>query len=233
MARRAATLDFEAVLTGALSPPPGSDPDAEAMIDATSILLGQYGLRRWSMDDVAAQAGLARATVYRRFESRDRLVRAALIRDARRFFTAVAAAVEAIPSLADKVVEGLVVGLELIRWSPVPSLLEADPVAALSLLTSDSILLAGRRALVERYESLTGGPVPAADRDRVEAAAEALIRLALSLLVTPGVLTGTATGPPHPATDGASLRPDARSREDMRRALASVVHPLLGSTGSI
>ena len=225
MARRSATVDLEAVLAEALSSPPAPAPgaegvtdDAEALIDATSALLGRYGLRRWSMDDVAERAGLARATVYRRFESRDRLVRATLIRDARRFFAAVAAAVEQVESIGDKVVEGLVVGLELVRWSPVPALLEADPAAALALITSDSILTAGRRALIESYESLTGGPLPAGDRCRVEAVAEALIRLALSLLVTPGVLTGAAAG------SSGSGRP---SGDDMRRALAAVVHPLL------
>lgn len=212
MARRAGVPEFDNILTEALS----SQPDAgtDAMIDATSELLASYGLRRWSMDDVAARSGLARATVYRRFESRDQLVRATLIRDARRFFAAIAAAVQPIGSFEEKVVEGFVVGLELVRLSPVPRLLDSDPAAALTLLSSESFLRAGRRALVESYESMIGEPVPRADRRRVEAVAETLVRLGLSLLLTPGLLGGV--------TAGAGDR-----RDNMRQALQAVIAPLV------
>lgn len=220
MARRAATIDFRAVLAeaGADCPATGPDGDAEAMMDATSVLLGTYGLRRWSMGDVAERAGLARATVYRRFESRERLVRATLIRDARRVFAAIADAVDDAGAIEDQVVEGFVVGVELARLSPITRLLEADPAAALALVTSDSILLAGRKALVESYETVTGRPVTAADRPRVEAVAEALIRLALSLLVTPGILTGGPVG-----------RLTGQGRPEMRQALDAVVRPLVSA----
>lgn len=218
MARRAATIDFRAVLAevGTDGPPSGSDADTEAMMDATSLLLGAYGLRRWSMGDVAERTGLARATVYRRFESREQLVRATLIRDARRLFAAIADAVDSTATIEDQVVEGFVVGVELARLSPITRLLEADPAAALALVTSDSILLAGRKALVESYQSVTGRPVTAADRPRVEAVAEALVRLALSLLVTRGILTGGPVG-----------GPSGPGRPDTRQALAAVVRPLV------
>lgn len=216
MARRAAGLDLDAVLAEALAEP-AADPDGDAMLDATGALLGLFGLRRWTMEDVAERAGLARATVYRRFDSRDRLVRAALIRDARRFFAAIAVAVEAAASLEEKVVEGFVVGVGLARLSPVPTLLGTDPAAALALITSEPLLVAGRRALVESYETLTGAPVADSERPTVEAVAEALIRLALSLLMTPGLLTGqpVAGGRPEPDPEG------------MRQMLAAVIGPLL------
>lgn len=213
MGRRAAVLDVDAVLAEALA---GHEADeTDAMIDATSALLAQYGLRRWSMDDVAERAGLARATVYRRFESREKLVRVTLVRDARHFFAAISAAVAQAQTIEEKVLEGLVVGLELVSLSPVPRLLESDPGAAIALITSETILRAGRRALVESYETLIGTTVPAADRPEVEAVAEALLRLGLSMLMTPGMLTGAA----H----------DGGGREGMRRALAAVVGPLLSS----
>lgn len=216
MARRLAVLDLDAVLAEALA---GPEPDeTDAMIDATSALLAEYGLRRWSMDDVAERAGLARATVYRRFESREKLVRVTLARDARRFFAAISAAVAQARTVEEKVLEGLVVGLELAALSPVPRLLESDPGAAIALITSETILRAGRRALVESYETLTAAPVPAAARPEVEATAEALLRLGLSMLMTPGILTGT----------GADGRDDG-DRDGMRRALAAVVGPLLSN----
>ncbi len=240
MGRRPPTVDLDEILAQALSDRPadgrdgagdggpgpgGADDGADtaAMIDATSGLLAAYGLRRWTMDDVAERAGLARATVYRRFESRDRLVRTTLVRDARRFFAAVAAAVAGVESFDDKVVEGFVVGLELVRLSPVPQLLRADPAAALSLVTSESILRAGRRALVESYETLTGQPVDPTGRSGVEAVAEALIRLGLSMLLTPGVLTG---GGPLGSSPEQGPGPDG-----MRRALDAVIRPLISGPG--
>lgn len=47
------------------------------------------------MEDVATSAGVGRATIYRHFPTRDALVQASVTRDARRFFTAIAAAVDA------------------------------------------------------------------------------------------------------------------------------------------
>lgn len=218
MGRRAAVLDVDAVLAEALA---GHETDeTDAMIDATSALVAEYGLRRWSMDDVAERAGLARATVYRRFESREKLVRVTLARDARNCFAAISAAVAQAHTIEEKVLEGLVVGLELASLSPIPRLLESDPGAAIALITSETILRAGRRALVESYETLIATTVPAADRPEVEAVAEALLRLGLSMLMTPGMLTGAG----H---DGGGR--DGMRREGMRRALAAVVGPLLSS----
>jgi len=58
-------------------------------------------------------------TVYRRVESRDRLVHAALAREFRRFFLAVADEVAGIEPVADRVVEGVLVGLTLAPTSVV------------------------------------------------------------------------------------------------------------------
>lgn len=214
MGRRPGVPDLDDILTRALLA--DDDAGADAMIDATSELIAAYGLRRWSMDDVAARCGLARATVYRRFESRDQLVRAALVRDARRFFSAVAGAVQRVEPFEAKVVEGFVVGLDLVRVSPLPRLLGTDPAAALALVGSESFLRAGRRALVESYESLVGRDLDPADGPRVEAVAEALIRLGLSLLLAPGLLGGT--------TDQ-----EAGDRDRMRRSLSAVIGPLVSS----
>lgn len=190
MARRAPTLDLDAVLAGLAGRAGADDPAAGAMLDAAAALLAERGLRRWSMDDVAERAGLGRATVYRRFESRDLLVQEAVIRDARRFFEAVAAAVAGSESLVDKVVDGLLTALELVRSSPLGPLLQQDPAAALSLLTSETVLQTATRALSDQYEALHGPAGTPLERHRIEATAEALIRLGWSFVLIPG---GTAT----------------------------------------
>lgn len=261
MPRRSAAIDLADVLAEALSshtpisedlegevldrfPPPdhNSRPtspslddrdDVEAMMDATSGLLAGFGLRRWTMDDVAERCGLGRATVYRRFESRDRLVRATLVRDARRFFEAVTASVAGVHSFTEKVIEGFVAGLDLLHLSPFPQLLRNDPGAATALLVSESTLKACTRALVESYERLAGVPVRPSELARVEAVAEALIRLGTSMLLTPGTLTGGGTI--RPTSDDLSYEvggadiADRDERMEMRLALAWVIAPLTSS----
>jgi len=60
--------------------------DDDLILDAAVDELRAYGLRRTSVDNVARRAGLSRATVYRRFENKNVLVQAALVRESARFF---------------------------------------------------------------------------------------------------------------------------------------------------
>jgi AcrR family transcriptional regulator len=60
-----------------MSPPRG---DAEArravILDAALRVFGQYGYRRTSMDDVAAEAGIGKGTIYLSFASKEEVFRA-------------------------------------------------------------------------------------------------------------------------------------------------------------
>src|SRR5207245_9242227 len=60
------------------------DPYAERILDAAREELAAYGLRRTTLDDIAARAGVGRATLYRRFAGRDTLLAALVAREARR-----------------------------------------------------------------------------------------------------------------------------------------------------
>lgn len=218
--RRAPSLDLDEVLGTLLAgpaPSPGgpaeTGPDrvATALLDAASSLLAEHGTRRWTVDDAAARAGVGRATVYRRFASRDDLMRATITRDAHRFFAAVAESVRSEETLEEKVVGGFVAGLRLIRVSPLPALLRADPAGAMSLLGSESLLRTATVALTERYQAVTGTRLSGAGRSRVEVAAEALVRLGISFVLIPGAT--------------ADLDDDRRAREHV----GSIIRPLLGS----
>lgn len=179
MPRRSPALDPAAVVA-ALSAGSGDDVEG-AVLDATADLMAAYGVRRWSMEDVAARSGLGRSTVYRRFEGRDELLHAVMARDARRFFTAIADAVGDIDSLEEKVVWGFLVGLRAVRRSLLPRLIETDPGAALALITAEPVPTVARQTLVERYLAM----VPDGERARAELVAEALVRLALSFILLP------------------------------------------------
>lgn len=185
--RRSATIDATAILGGLSGGEHGSeDGVTSAVLDAAGALLSRHGLGRWSMDDVATVAGVGRATVYRRFASREELVNATLARDLQRFFATVADAVAGIPDLTGKVVEGILVGVRVARTTLLPELLRTDAGLATSLLNSGPVLEAGRAALVRQYETMTGANVARSQRADVELVAEALIRLGLSFLLVPG-----------------------------------------------
>jgi AcrR family transcriptional regulator len=188
MARRAATLDVERIVAGLDQPPEPEDGATDAMLASASSLLAEYGLYRWSMDDVAVRAGLGRATVYRRFESREELVHAALARDARAFFAAIADAVAGVDTLEDKVVEGFLVGWQMARRSLLADLLLRDTGDAVARLNADPLLPLARAALMERYRALAGSALSVAQAAEAELVAEALVRLGLSFLLVPNSL---------------------------------------------
>ena len=211
--RRSATLDPAAILVGlsaASARPIADDPTTAAVLDAAGELLGRYGLGRWSMDDVATRAGVGRATVYRRFTSREEVVHATLARDLHRFFATVAEAVAGTPDLVDKVVEGFVIGLRAAGDTLLPELFSSDSSAVMALLNAAPVIDLGRAALVGQYEAITGRDLRGSERAEVELVAEALIRLALSFLLIPG--------------SSIDFDDEAAARAAVRR----VVAPLLG-----
>jgi AcrR family transcriptional regulator len=222
--RRSPTLDLEAVLADLFRPaarvvtdPAVSDPAGDAALAAAGALLGERGIRGWTVEDVAERAGLGRATVYRRFASRDELVRAALTRDARRFFRVVARSVASVEPLEDQVVHGFLVGLRLVQASPLAGLLRSDPAAAMSLLGSQSLMSAAAGALADRYEAMTGAALSPSERNQAEAVAEGLVRLGLSFVLVPGPAVERDDDPRALDHIGAIIRPLLAGRSAPRR----------------
>ena len=82
-----------------------TDATQERLLDATDRLVRQLGIKKTSMADVARDAGVARATLYRYFESREALLNALTHRAADRFFTAVAAAMDTRATLSGQLGE--------------------------------------------------------------------------------------------------------------------------------
>jgi AcrR family transcriptional regulator len=82
-----------------------TDATQERLLDATDRLVRQLGIKKTSMADVARDAGVARATLYRYFESREVLLNALTHRAADRFFAAVAAAMDTRATLSGQLGE--------------------------------------------------------------------------------------------------------------------------------
>jgi AcrR family transcriptional regulator len=213
--RRAAALDVSAIIAG-IAGTAGviditgiEDEATDAVLDAAAELLDRYGVRRWSMEDVADVAGVGRATVYRRFPSREDLVHATIAREVNRFFAEVASAVADAKGVEAKVVDGFLVGMRMANTSLIPGLFENDKPTALSLFTSAPVLELGRVALVSQYQSVTGEAMEAPRRAEVEWVAEVLVRLAVTFVLMPGSVV------------------DFEDPGKARQALARIVRPLL------
>ena len=151
---------------------------AGEVLDAAEDLLRRFGLRRWSMDDVADCAGVGRTSVYRLFDSRDALVHAVLARELKRTLAAVEAVAMLHDDLETKAVEAGLVALAALRGSVVESLLRSDPATFLPFLT----IGAGPLLALAR-ERLVAGAGSAGLRLE-PAMAEVAARLGLSFVLT-------------------------------------------------
>lgn len=153
---------------------------AEARIlEAAEACVERYGLRRVSMGDVAAAAGVSRGTLYNRFGDRNALVDAVLERAADRFVAASEASVDRRRTLATQVGEAAV----YIRTN-------ADVGDPESLLAT--VLAASAPTLVERWVEFWQPRLAAAEaRGEIRAgldhrrAGEWIVRLLLSFAVMP------------------------------------------------
>jgi AcrR family transcriptional regulator len=173
-----------AILQKALDGAPPGDPTTDRI---TAAALGQFedfGIRRSTIEDVARRAGVARVTVYRRFESKEALVEAVVLGEAQRFFAELEAAVARFGSVEDRIVEAFAHTLAAAREQRLLNrLLATEPEMLLPHLTTGggSVLAAGR-AFLARQMRLAGTDVPPRE---VDAVAELVARLVLSFLLTP------------------------------------------------
>ena len=107
----------------------------EAILDATNRLLGDKGYEAMSMDDIAAEVGIAKGSLYKHFESKEALAGAVMVR----LLEQTRAALAAIPS--DRpAIERLEA---LLRWTlsqrlsgSVPHLPSTSPALQTSLMSN-------------------------------------------------------------------------------------------------
>ena len=208
MARRKLSLELGPIVAAVAAGPPAADDDVtDVVLDATEALMRSFGLTRWSVDDVAEQAGLGRTTVYRRFPSRDDLVHGVLARELRRTIAVVGLAAAQHTTLEDRLVEATLAALGALEQSVVDHLLRSDPATILPFLTT------GAGPLVDLARAAFAPAIVAAGLTdaglQADMVAETLARLGLSFVLTRSSVL--------PADD-----PDA-----LRAAVAGLLRPLL------
>lgn len=196
----------------------GAEPGAEASDRILFEAVRQaedFGLRRFTVDDVARRAGVSRVTIYRYFPKKDRLVEAVLLHELRRFLRDVDAAVARYDTLEERLVEGFVFALtSLHKHRLLNRLLRTESELLLPHLTTKAgpVLAAAREFIAgfARREAEQGG-LPLEDDD-IEGVSELLARAVLSFVLTPDSVLG--------------LRTNAEIRRFAEHYLAPTLHAL-------
>ncbi|MFI0447156.1 TetR/AcrR family transcriptional regulator [Actinomadura sp. 6N118] len=100
-------------------PPATTDSTRERIIDAAEECFGRFGVAKTTVEDIAAAAGLSRATVYRSITGgRDELILAVVLRDLGRFLDALSERLRHEKSVPDAIVEGTMDAVAFVRGQP-------------------------------------------------------------------------------------------------------------------
>ena len=171
----------------AAGPEPGADELLDRVAAAALAQFAEFGIRRSTIDDVARRAGVSRVTVFRRFESKQRLVEVVVAREIRRAVAEFTQVWETGESLKQRLLQGLSFSVSFVSGHPLfDRLLRSEPEVLLPLVTVDGgpVLELYRSLIAELLRAeIEAGRAATADPDRV---AEVIARLAMSLVLTRG-----------------------------------------------
>jgi AcrR family transcriptional regulator len=159
------------------------DPYTERILAAARRLLLEFGLKRTSLADVAREAEVSEATLYRRFAGRDELLQTLFARETRAFIAQLDAADDPHADPVDRIVAAWVTFVHATtRQELAYRLIRTDPDVAMPMLTTGCgpSLAFGRDYISSRLVA-SGLPL---NGDAVQLA-ELLVRIAHSLFLTP------------------------------------------------
>lgn len=169
----------------AAGPEPGTDELLDRVAAAALAEFAEFGIRRSTIDDVARRAGVSRVTVFRRFETKQRLVEIVVAREVRRGVAEMTRTWEGGESLEQRLLNGFSFAVSFISGHPLfDRLLRSEPEVLLPLLTVDGgpVLALYRSLIAELLRSeIRAGRAATADPDGV---AEVIARLSMSLVLT-------------------------------------------------
>lgn len=157
------------------------------ILDCALELFIDFGLRRSTMDDVAARAGIGRATLYRRFRDKDLLFQAVIFREVRKNLSIIEQRTKRMETPLEGLLEAFVLAVSLGHKHPLLNrLLTSEPENVLPHLTSgigkimgfSSQYLAAQIKTAQKNKALSALPA--------QVSAEMLLRLTQSLILSPG-----------------------------------------------
>ena len=190
--------------------PVSVDGARDRLIDAAERCFSRFGAAKTTLEDIASEAGVSRATVYRYFDGgRDEIVLGVVLREARLFLESLQRRLQRESDLSGSIVEGVLYTVSTVSKNDQLAILFAPDVAgqtsaiagastALFEITTDFL-----RPLFEtaRQEGQLRPGIEAED------ASEFVLRFILSLL----------------SVDGPRARTAAKEREFVRRFCAGAL----------
>ncbi len=163
-------------------------PDAghDHILDCALSAFLEYGIRRTTMEEVARRSGISPATLYRRFRTKDEIVRSVFLRDLRRFTAELDKLIDD-DSPADEQLTELTIAVarRLEAQRLIARLIDTEPETILPQLTSGAgpLIELGVDYLATVIESwIDAGRIPPVE---ARPTAEIFIRLFHSLSLTP------------------------------------------------
>ncbi len=166
----------------------GTEP-RERVLEAAYACVARFGMGKTTIDDVAKESGVSRASIYRLFPGgKDQLLRETVGWEMNRFFVRLAERVYDAPDFASLLEQGLVFAhRSLMEHEVLQKVLVTEPERLLPLLTVEQhrvlqFITAFLRPYLER-EREAGRLRPGVD---VGQAADYVARMVLSLIASPG-----------------------------------------------
>ena len=166
-----------------------TNPVRERLLAATFECIARYGIAKTTVEDVAREAGLSRATVYRQFPGgKDQLINSTIAWEAARFFDRLAVAVADAPDLETLLVDAVMFAhVAFEEHAVLQKILDTEPELLLPQLTVESTRLLAfiRTFLGQPLERARAGGRLTHGLD-VAWAADHIARLVLNFVGTPG-----------------------------------------------
>jgi AcrR family transcriptional regulator len=170
-------------------PPVSTDTTRDRIVEAAATCFARYGVAKTTVEDIAAAAGLSRATVYRAFTGgRDELVLSVVLRDLAAFLDHLAESLSSEKTPEAAIVEGVLDAVAWVRDAPqVSPLLAPDSAGhaqAAVAAASERVLELCCDYVRPYFDHAQREGLLRADID-VEGSVEFLFRLISSMVVMP------------------------------------------------
>ncbi|MEV1295289.1 TetR/AcrR family transcriptional regulator [Pseudonocardia sp. NPDC049635] len=171
----------------------GRDPEsagatADRVLSAARRVVEDFGLRRFTMDQVARRGRVSRMTVYRHYPRKDELIHALLMAELRRFTAEADAILDAEPTVDGKLAAGVRFCVERLRRHAVLTrLLRTEPGVLLPHLTTAGgpVIAAATEWISRHVRNEIGAAGLQVPSEHVQPVAELLVRLVVSLVLNP------------------------------------------------
>ncbi len=188
-----------------MSTEPVPSPELEAVLDAAGDCYLRFGVQKTTAADIAARAGISRATLYRRYGSHETIFLAVLTRESEAMARDGEVHLAAIHDPAERLVEGMLFAIEQVRQRPVHAAVFTSDSAGWA--ATQAVSLAALRTLGEAGVRPLLGPPP--DDPVGEQMLADLIDWMLRILISYAAVPGAA----------------GLDREDIRRQLTTLFLP--------